>query len=253
MNKTKPNKLLDANTAVESYLDNLLQEATEPKTEEAQGKKAYYKEHNIHVLATPLTQTALIKEDDLIDEDTVPDANHVATTERVTNDVLSDDFKGIAPTVLSKENLAFPVQCLMFKVDDHLLAIPLIKMGNVVPFGERLTQLPHSPKYFKGLLKHRGNTVRVVDSASLLLSGAHNGSNAFLPSHLLVFEGEDWAISCDELLDVVTLNEEDIKWHTGKKERLSLGTIKKSLAIILSPDAISKKLTHSDALNQHKQ
>jgi len=253
MNKTKPNKLLDANTAVESYLDNLLQEATEPKIERAQSKKAYYKENNIHVLATPLTQTPLIQDDDLIDEDTVHDATPMATTERVSNDDLSDEFKDVAQTVPSKEHLVFPIQCLMFKVDGHLLAIPLIKMGNVVPFGERLTQLPHSPKYFKGLLKHRGNNVRVADSASLLLNGGHNDSNAFLPSHLLVFEDEDWAISCDELLDVVTLNEEDIKWHTGEKKRLSLGTIKKSLAIILSPDAISKKLTHSDAINEHKQ
>jgi len=254
MSKRKPNKLLEANTAVASYLDNLLQEATEPKTQEELSNRGYATKDNVHVLATPLTKTQLFKEDDLIDIEAEPDVNPRAAIEKTTKEEISDELTEVSQAFTTKETLEFPLQCLMFKVDNILLAIPLIKIGTVVPFGNRLTQLPHSPKHFKGLLTHRETNVRVADSASLLLGERHRRENKeFLPSHLLVFESEDWAISCDELLDVVTLNEEDIKWHTGDQDRLSLGTIKKSLALILNPDSIANKLTGSEALNKQEQ
>lgn len=229
----KPNKLLDANTAVSSYLDNLLQEATELDKPVVQDLE----NHNIHVLETPLTTAKNFNRDDVVKafkEELKPD---VKVEEKL--DKLS-----------YKEQFEYPVQCLMFKVKEHLLAIPLIKMGSVVPFGGRLTQLPYSPPYFKGLLKNRDKNVRVADTAALLLNESQNNDNdGFLPSHLLVFENDDWAISCDELFDVVTLDEAHIKWHTDEN-RLSLGTIKSTLALILNPDAISKKLLNTKDLTR---
>lgn len=246
MSKIKPNKLLDANTAVESYLDNLLQEATVPNEEQNLSASAYTKKHNVHILATPLTQTHLIDE-------VVHNESAMETTENISEETLIDEQKEPAQAVFAKENIAFPVQCLMFKVNDNLLAIPIIKMGSVVPFEGRLTQLPHSPKYFKGILKHRDTNVQVADSLSILWKEKNRDENeVFSPSHLLVFENEDWAISCDELLDVVTLNEDDVKWHSGMTGRLSLGTIKKSLALILNPDAISNELSGLEVINKKK-
>jgi len=233
MNKKKDNNLLDANTAVESYLDNLLQEATEPSNE----KPTQYAEpnHNIHVLETPLT---------IAKQDVTPEDVPILIAETEETDVLVDIEEGInSDAELNKRDIKelfnFPIQCLMFKVNNNLLSIPLINMGSVVPFKGHLTQLPYSPDYFKGLLKYREHNVRVADTAVLLNSS--NGSE-FSPSHLLVFEEEDWAISCDVLLDVVTLTEDDIKWHEEGSDRISLGTIKQSLALILNPEAITKKL-----------
>lgn len=230
----KPKELLDANTAVASYLDNLLQEATEP---EKNNSNKDVKHHNIHVLETPLTTAKQLTKKKVIQE-----PKKVVINDEETSEVEE-------ATLSFREQFEYPVQCLMFKVKQHLLAIPLIRMGSVVPFGDRLTQLPYSPSHFKGLLKHRDKNVRVADTASLLLN-MKQGSDSnedFSPSHLLVFENDDWAISCDELLDVVTLDEDDIKWHSDE-HRLSLGTIKSSLALILNPDAISKKLSNTNKI-----
>ncbi len=241
MSKNK-NKLLDANTAVASYLDNLLQEATEPKPVSSVKLKNKDKLDNVHVIETPLTKAKLIHDNDFID---APLQQQEEALDKCVEDNSSNELE---PDVSTKdEAFEFPVQCLMFRVNNNLLAIPLVKMGSVVPFGDKLTQLPHSPNYFKGLLKHRENNVKVADSTTLLM-GVISGQtdDDFNPSHLLVFENDDWAISCDELLDVVTLNEEDIKWHESKNHRLSLGTIKKTLALVLSPEAICQKLVNSD-------
>ena len=221
MNKSKPNKLLDADTAVSSYLDNLLQEATEDKakiqvkekTKVKQAEKRVEKK-NVHLLDTPLT--ALIEDPGVGVE---------------SNKQLNSEQK--------EDNFEFPIQCLMFRVENNILSIPLIRMGSVVPWGGRLTQMPGMSPIFKGVLQHRDKNVKVVDTAKLM--GA-KVIEAFSPSHLLVFEGGDWAISCDELFDVVKLEESDIKWHDKSLKKLSLGTIKESLAILLNPSAIETKL-----------
>lgn len=233
MSTNKTSKLLDVNTAVESYLDNLLQEATEPVKAVPKAKVVPVVESlaeveveevttvipdNVHVLDTPLMGQTEV--------DVATTQSPVATTEEVT--------------------FEFPVQCLMFKVEGHLLAIPLIKMGSVVPWGGRLSQLPYSPDYFKGLLKHRDENVKVVDTAVILGDVRKDPTAEFKPSHVLVFENNDWAISCDELLDVVKLEESDVKWHAEGQNRLSLGTVKDSLALILSPQAISDYLLNSE-------
>ncbi len=247
MKKIKPSKLLDANTAVESYLDHLLQEATEPVAEPNVKFVANNENHNIHVLETPLTALKQLTKDDVVITAEVSVNDNETELEKTS--IKLQKKKAQERTL--KEELNFPVQCLMFKVKGHLLSIPLIRMGSVVPFGNRLTQLPYSPNYFKGLLKHRDSNVRVADTAALLMGIVQGKDNDdFNPSHLLVFKDNDWAISCDELLDVVTLNEDDIKWHTGEKDRLSLGTIKKTLALVLNPEAIRKKLIKTDDIER---
>ncbi len=239
MSKNKHNKLLDANSAVASYLDNLLQEATEPKAKIIPVIKTQEKVQNVHIIATPLAQATLLQEEAPVELDNEQENTQVAPKEQ--------DSEQEEVCFLDKsETLTFPVQCLMFRVGGQLLSIPLVKMGSVVPFAGKLTQLPYSPSYFKGLLKHRDRNIKVADSAAFLMGEKSEQVKDFKPSHLLVLEDENWAISCDELLDVVTLKEDDIKWHDDKNKRLSLGTIKTSLALVLSPEAICYQLTHSE-------
>ena len=236
----KPKKLLDANTAVSSYLDNLLQEATEFKSVQSNDLHHDHDHDNVHVLETPLTTAKQLTKEGI-----------VQVFEESFIDDKAEEVELEKAELSYKEQFEYPVQCLMFKVKEHLLAIPLIKMGSVVPFGERLNQLPYSPNYFKGLLKHRDKNVRVADTAVLLLNDIQGSDDdIFAPSHLLIFENDDWAISCDELLDVVTLEEDDIKWHSDEN-RLSLGTIKSSLAMILNPHTICEKLINTENLEKN--
>lgn len=216
MAKTKTNKLLNADTAVESYLDNLLQEATEVP-------EAFVNDiqinHNIHILEAPIVNSEQLENEINSYLDIEPADELSLTDSKIENEI------------------EYPLQCLMFKVKKHLLAIPLIQMGGVVNWDSKLTQLPHTSKYFKGVLKYRDKNVSVVDTAKLF-----DIKNEALPSHLLVFKNEEWALTCDQLLNVIRVDEGDIKLHSGLASKFIMGTIKSSLAQIIQPNKVTEYL-----------
>lgn len=213
MQKKKASKLLEVNHAVESYLDNLLQEATQATLKQNISEKPKTKDVSnlakLHVIDTPLTS-------------------------------LSETKKPLVEAQTIQQQLQWPLQCLMFKVNNNILSIPLIKMGNVIPWGGRLTHLPKSPQHVKGILKHQQYNIKVVDTATFL--GEVSTDEEFSPSHILVLDDYEWAITCDQLLDVVAIEENDIKWHEPTMNKMSFGVIKNSLAQLLNPTVMSKQL-----------
>jgi purine-binding chemotaxis protein CheW len=127
----------------------------------------------------------------------------------------------------------FPMQCLMFNVAGIDFSLPLIEMGSVLACSHNLTRLPGSPPWFLGLLQHRDRNIRVVDSARLLRLERSDPDET--GRHILVFGESEWAMTCDQLGQVVRLQEEDIQWKAPSKKSLSLGTIRSSLALLLDP------------------
>lgn len=233
---TNTNSLLRQSDAVGNYLDELLTEATNPSISLEQQapvlNKGVYLNPDI-LIPLPVEQQELESKPEAVIETVTDDVEEIEPVENSNIETSRlDDFE-------------FPLQCLMFKVKDHLLAVPLIKMGGVVPWSDKLTQIPQASEWFLGLLKHREVNVQVVDTAKLLQIPESKTQSS--PQHFLVFEQEKWAISCDELGEVKTLQQEDVKWHQGNHSKFALGTIKESLATLLNPNGITK------ALNSNKK
>lgn len=256
MKPLKPiNRLLEPHKAVESYLDNLLHDAVEPVVTESPLII------NPSVMFTPALESALDSIDDLI----VPIAQEIlcdehesepeiVSLEKTPEDIASVESAGVIQVASSVEVDAinhdeisqrydFPMQCLMFRVSGNQLSIPLIDMGSVLPWGASLTMLPHSPEWFLGLLIHRDNNVRVVDTAKFMHIPQTETKNE--GRHILVFGRESWALTCDQLGDVVKLNENDVKWTKKGVQGLILGTIKSSLSILIDPDKFLLQLNQN--------
>jgi chemotaxis signal transduction protein len=235
MKDKNSNSLLEADSAVEQYLDLLLQHATESESTE----KPVDTLNNI-VLMPELqlpddsgTQPEVEKErqdtDQIVESPVTVEVEAADTEEPETSERMTGQLA-----------YEFPLQCLMFKVGGATLSVPLIDMGSVLPRSDNLTYLPQSPLWLLGILQHRGSNVKVVDSARLLKLP---DSNDKAPTkHFIVFAGEEWAISCDELGDVVNLDEQDIQWSGQAGSGFSIGTIKQSLAQLLDPARIQRKL-----------
>lgn len=135
--------------------------------------------------------------------------------------------------------LEYPLQCLMFRVGGHLLSVPLVQLGSVVNWSDTLTRLPQSPPWLLGLIKVRDVNLRVVDSSCLLQMATPGEIN---PEHLLVLDDSGWAITCDHLEQVVNVEYEDVQWKTDSGGGMILGTIRESLATLLSPPGIAAEL-----------
>ncbi len=230
----KDKKLLNPSTAVEDYFDSLLQDvALEQDTANARGLKG-------GILLMPELQSDLEK----IDQD---DSATAQTPESGVNPEQQQAQDNAEEAASQRSEYALPIQCLMFQVGDQQLSMPLIDMGSVVPWVDKLTSLPHSPDWFLGLLKYRDINVKVADTAEMLqIDRAEDAGQA---GHILVFADETWAITCDQLGDVIELNQEDVKWASPDANNPTLGTIKQSLAILLDPGKIINILKQQENLH----
>lgn len=223
MMKKKDNNLLKPEQAVESYLESLLQE--------------------ISAEAEPLKPLQLRDNIVLLPDFEIPQQTPQQPVEESTQVIESAQVEVPAPQEQKerKQDFTYPIQCLMFRVSNTLLSIPLIELGSVLPWVKNMTQLPSSKFWSLGVLKHRDRNVKVVDTAGLL-GIKKSDSNDSHPKHILVFGDGDWALSCDSLGEVVYVESHDIQWNGPKSSGLSMGTIKESLAQLLDPNKIMKHL-----------
>ena len=240
MSKKSNNNLLDAESAVADFLDVLLQEATEPTPAAPRViEKAKVLLMPDIELTPPAAPAAKPQADDPPAE-TAIETKVEAPAPAQEAAVLESSPEPAESELQGVQRYQFPLQCLMFNVGDNQLSIPLIDLGGVLPWKDRLTQLPDAPDWFLGILQHRDVNVKVADTAKILCIPTSAVESA--SRHLLVFGDETWAISCDKLGQVLHLERDDVQWTMRESGSLSLGTIRESLAILLDPKKILKQL-----------
>ena len=236
MSKKDTSSLLKPKSAVADFLDILLQESTEQPE-----------------IAKPVRLKPKIQlMPELEKQPPVPEVEAVPIIDQREREVVVIEQKqkpqqeiNIPVETVQEIEYKFPLQCLMFSVAGNQLSIPIINMGSVLSWGERLTRLPGSPDWLLGVLKYRDLKVKVADTAKIIQIKKSCEQISEI-QHILVFGDDNWAITCDELGDVINLNEDDVKWSEQDNKGLFLGTIKESLAILLSPNNILNLLNKHD-------
>ena len=230
--------LLNPATAVSSYLDTLLQMEDQPDeqpatvTLETQPQTVLY----MPVIESDLAALDKLARDERVaapeDRDEPPAQPAAPVIDEAAGVRVEVSAPRPKPAGEARDRYDFPMQCLMFGVAGVDFSMPLIDMGSVIPGQQTLTRLPGGPAWFLGLLKHRERNIRVVDSASLLRLERQHPVDG---QHILVFGESNWAMTCDQLGQVVRLAEDDIQWKPATGKSLSLGTIRSSLALLLDP------------------
>jgi len=241
--KVETSSLLKQTSALGNYLDEMLHDATQIATETA--------EQPVNIVSPESALLAEVAIDEVIPEGKCLTA--LDTKEKYNPSHVFDIPESQVVDVVPEENkfpaqlktCQFPIQCLMFRVGDNLLALPLIQMAGVVPWRDEFTHLPRSPDWMFGLLRHRECNLRVLDSSKVLGIPAITGQT---PGHILALADSEWAISCDMLEDVVTLEYGDIQWHQLESNTVTLGTIRETLAYLLCPSGIINSLKLTDAI-----
>lgn len=253
MKKAETNSLLNQTNALGNYLDEMLHDATQLASETVdppvkleplectlQAEVAIKDEIPEHKQVTEPDETEEVEVSNNIDitENSSVDIEPEAQVDLVEVDLESHPDQSSDQLDISQ----FPIQCLMFRVGQNLLSLPLIEMNGVVQWTDELTLLPQSPDWVLGILKHRDTNIQVLDSSKVLGIPAITGQT---PGHILLLSDNASAISCDILEDVVTLEYNDIQWQSGTGNALVHGTIRETLAYLLSPSGIinSLKLT----------
>lgn len=128
-------------------------------------------------------------------------------------------------------------QALFFKVDQLILATPLIDLSRTIKLERRPGKIPGQPSWFLGLLDEHDCRIGVLDTGQLIF-GKIRGSQRNLDEQpfqrILITQDKKWGLACDEILSIGKLKPEKVRWRTVRQKKPWLiGTVIEELTAII--------------------
>ncbi|MBB3101813.1 CheW domain-containing protein [Azomonas macrocytogenes] len=215
--------------ALQSYLDDLLQEATDPAGSDA-----------------PLSAESVSHEEfaAAVREERLRDGWQTRNEQRSSAaPLIQTAVSGALPVPLSgrpqsaaanaaagePESLPIyarpvwseaPFECLLFDVAGLTLAVPLICLGSIHPLkDEELTPLFGQPDWFLGILPRRAGNLKVVDTARWLLGERYREAYRQGLKYLISLQGCEWGLAVHQVSHSIHLEARQIKWRTQRNQR----------------------------------
>lgn len=147
-------------------------------------------------------------------------------------------------------------QCLLFHVGALKLAVPLVKLTRIQPWGEHITATPGRPDWFLGLLAQDGGKTGVIDTARLVFARDRRSREAQAvqdresePGHILLVEGGRWGLTCDSLGEVVELRPDAVRWRTQRTARRWLaGTVLDQMCALLDVEVLAQMVAEDESV-----
>ncbi len=211
--------------ALQSYLDDLLQEATEvaeaipePCPERPESAKS----------VPPKT----IKTASSIASASLPTSTITASVESVSQPIIASE-----PPVWGKA----PFECLLFDVAGLKLAVPLLCLGSIYSLkGKALTPLFGQPDWFLGILPLPSATnLKVVDTARWLLDDRYLDEYRQGLHYLISIQGYQWGLAVHQVSHSIRLEPRQVKWRSERNKRPWLaGTVIEHMCALLDVEAL---------------
>ncbi|MFA7386301.1 MAG: chemotaxis protein CheW [Thiohalobacteraceae bacterium] len=139
-------------------------------------------------------------------------------------------------------------QCLLFEVAGLTLAVPLARLGGVLPWdGAAVNEMPNHQPWFLGLRTHQGRKVKLIDVARLVLPADRHADLAPADSgrlgKVVLLDDAEWGLACDAVSEVISLSDTDVKWRTTPGTRPWLaGTVIKQMCALIDTQAFADML-----------
>ncbi|PQZ90929.1 MULTISPECIES: CheW domain-containing protein [Pseudomonas] len=227
--------------ALESYLDNLLQDATEEALPEP-----------ILVLEPAVEREAALDEFQLaVLEEQARDANVVVPIVPVVPEVAEPVAAVVEPVV--EVHLppsitpppatpdgrpgwaAEPFECLLFDVAGLTLAVPLVCLGSIYSLeGQELTPLFGQPEWFLGILPSQAGNLKVLDTARWVMPDRYRDDFRQGLQYVISVQGYEWGLAVHQVSRSLRLDPNEIKWrsHRGQRPWLA-GTVIEHMCALL--------------------
>ena len=143
-------------------------------------------------------------------------------------------------------------QALFFDVAGLTLAVPLIHLGGI-HYMQETSQIFGKPDWFMGIMLSREEKLNTVDTARWVMPEKYDEKLAqSLDYKYLIMLGESgWGLSCERLINTVTLAPEDIKWREEKGKRPWLaGMVKQKMCALLDVEQLISMLDNGLTSNE---
>ena len=227
----KLTRLADPETAIASYLDELLHTATDtarreegseslapeaaptkpapaPRPAVTAEKPAPKPEPARRVRATP-PEPARAK---------TPVAPHIAEPVVQKAEKATAEPAPVAPPP-RPEWSDKPFECLIFTVAGLQLAVPLILLGAIHRIEDEIRPIPGSPRWYMGIRADHDQNLRVVDTAEWIMAGRVPENARDNYRFVIRLDNSDWGLACDDVAQSFTLKPEEVRWRTARSKR----------------------------------
>ncbi|OPA99952.1 chemotaxis protein CheW [Pseudomonas fluorescens] len=227
--------------ALESYLDNLLQDATAEELPEP-----------ILVLEPAVEPESTLDEFQLaVLEEQARDAHVVVApvvvplTPVVVAPVVVEPVvevhlpPSITPPPVTGDGrpswAAEPFECLLFDVAGLTLAVPLVCLGSIYSLeGQELTPLFGQPEWFLGILPSQAGNLKVLDTARWVMPDRYRDDFRQGLQYVISVQGYEWGLAVHQVSRSLRLDPNEIKWrsHRGQRPWLA-GTVIEHMCALL--------------------
>lgn len=221
-----PPSIVHQQLALDAYLQTLLDDVPEA-------------EHAVDVKPLPLIAEPPVKP-----EDTLP---VVAPVPKTTSKALvrkppvklveAENPAKLQALSIMPDWAQYEFQALFFKVDQLILATPLIELSRTIKMDRKPTNIPGQPAWFLGLLDDQDSRIGVLDTRQLIFGKSRGGKrNAedYPLERILITQDKKWGLVCDEILSIGKVKPDGVRWRTARQKKPWLiGTVIDELTAII--------------------
>ncbi|MBJ9975403.1 chemotaxis protein CheW [Pseudomonas sp. S75] len=146
---------------------------------------------------------------------------------------------------------AEPFECLLFDVAGLTLAVPLVCLGSIYSLeGQELTPLFGQPDWFLGILSCQAGNLKVLDTARWVMPDRYREDFRQGLHYVISVQGYEWGLAVHQVSRSLRLDPREIKWRSQRGQRPWLaGTVIEHMCALLDVAELAE-LIASGAVKQ---
>ncbi|MFJ4066858.1 CheW domain-containing protein [Pseudomonas sp. NPDC089996] len=146
---------------------------------------------------------------------------------------------------------AEPFECLLFDVAGLTLAVPLVCLGSIYSLeGQELTPLFGQPDWFLGILTCQAGNLKVLDTARWVMPDRYRDDFRQGLNYVISVQGYEWGLAVHQVSRSLRLDPSEIKWRSQRGQRPWLaGTVIEHMCALLDVAELAE-LIASGAVKQ---
>ncbi|WP_339650446.1 chemotaxis protein CheW [Halopseudomonas pelagia] len=243
MTKPLPVQQFVPQQCIQSYLDALLQDATEDLSLAEQLEAApvpVVAEQQVEVLAAPeLNLPPPVMAPVVLEPQVEPDSS------------VSLSVSQSVPLVEQPLWREQAFEALLFNVGGLTLAVPLILLGTIHPLDSDITPLFGQPDWFLGIMPTTAGNLKVLDTARWVMPERYTPALRENLRFVISVQGHDWGLAVHDVSKSVKLMPEQIKWRSqeGKRPWLA-GTVIEHMCALVDVASLASLIAAGEKIQQ---
>ncbi|GGU65469.1 chemotaxis protein CheW [Pseudomonas laurentiana] len=150
---------------------------------------------------------------------------------------------------------AEPFECLLFDVAGLTLAVPLVCLGSIYSLaGQELTPLFGQPDWFLGILPSQAGNLKVLDTARWVMPDRYRDDFRQGLQYVISVQGYEWGLAVHQVSRSLRLDPNEIKWRSQRGQRPWLaGTVIEHMCALLDVAELAELIASGAVKQMHKQ